>query len=278
MLHGNTNSQKFLLKEFLEYISRKNEGAEKLIPKSKLHQKIRDVATWMACPEPGPMQDKYCWYVTEACRTQYLGDEKLPLPNEWTYCLTPKKRSVNVEAADKPADKEKEKEKEKEKKTVPLITQFTKTLTAEEKQKQLTEKAASATFVSKSIEKPLVSTSATKATPPTNRVPKRATLISVPRGEPLPKSPRMSLMDKFVSKDSPLADNSNKKNKKSNKDDLDDDDCMIINVTDDQDEVSTSSKADSAKDVDKSPNKESVSEDDKPQNVSTSSDVDVVVV
>lgn len=63
-------------------------------------------------------------------------------------------------------------------------------------------------------------------TPTSSRQPKRAALISVPRGEPLPKSPRVSLMDKFVKKDS------TKELDKSKNEDSGDDDCKIIDQSD----------------------------------------------
>lgn len=295
LLHYNPHGRGFLVKEFIEFWSKKREG-EKPLPKMKVQQKFQEIAKRITCSEPGPMHGKACWYANDEIRTKYLGEEKLNVLNNWTYCLTPKKKNIAVEAVEK-AD-EKEKEKEKEKKTVPLITQFTKTLTAEEMQKQLladkvstpTSKALEKTLTptTKLAENPTTSTSGAKATPPLNRPPKRASLISVPRGEPFPKSPRVSLMDKFVTKDN-LNTGSTKGDDKSKKADLDDDDCMIIDDSDEPDAPSVSSKANSAKKVDESKSevnsetnkKIDAKEDkdsDKSGNVSKNSDVDVMEV
>ncbi|KAJ8674405.1 hypothetical protein QAD02_005667 [Eretmocerus hayati] len=60
LLHGNTHSRLFLVKEFLEFWGKKTEG-EKPISKAKLSQKIKEVAAYISCPEAGPMKDKLCW-------------------------------------------------------------------------------------------------------------------------------------------------------------------------------------------------------------------------
>lgn len=120
LLHGNSHNKKFLLKEFVEFLEKKMER-KNAIPKSKLTEKIKEIASWCSCPEAGPMHEKMMWYVTESYRTKYLPDEKLPIPNTWTYILSPKKK---VNAVVETVEKE---EKEKEKR-VSLITQFTKTV------------------------------------------------------------------------------------------------------------------------------------------------------
>jgi chromatin assembly factor 1 subunit A len=221
LLHGNVHGRGFLIKEFLEFWGKKKNG-EKSISKAKLQQRIREVASWIACPEVGPMHEKICWYVAEEYRIKYLAEEKLELPNRWSYTLTPKKKVFIPEAPDKPE----EKDKDKEKKAVPLITHFTKALTPAEKHKQLVEKAL--TPVSKLSEKSSTSGSAQKSTPPLTKPPKRASLISVPRGEPFPKSPRISLMDKFVTKDN----NDSSKRHDTSKQNVDDDDCLIMDDSD----------------------------------------------
>ncbi|XP_011504216.1 PREDICTED: chromatin assembly factor 1 subunit A-B [Ceratosolen solmsi marchali] len=247
LLHGNTHGRGFLVKEFLEYWGKKKEG-EKSIPKAKLQQKFREIASWIACPEVGPMHEKVCWYVGEEYRIRYVAEEKLELPNQWSYSLTPRKRKLLPEILDK--SDEKEKEKEKEKKTVPLITNFTKSLTPIDKQKQLMENTL--TPKSKLNEKSTTSASASKITPPVNKPPKRASLISVPRGEPFSKSPRISLMDKFVTKDNSDTSNNSKRHDKSQQN-LDDDDCLIMDNSDEHMEImSMSSELNSGKIINKS--------------------------
>lgn len=218
LIHGNTNGRRFLVKEFMTFWSR-NKNGEQQISKSSLLQKIREIGTWMACPEEGPMHLRACWYVAEKYRTQYLDAEQLSLPNRWVYALTPKRKSEITGPGDK-VDKE-----EKERKNVPLITQFTKKITQEEMKKQLTEKPATP-----------------KVTPTVNKPAKRVALISVPRGEQFSKSPRVSLIDKFLlgdkSSGSPNIKGSDEKKDLA----LDDDDVMIID-DDSSEKCDSNSKA-----------------------------------
>lgn len=119
------------------------------------------------------MHSKACWYVDEEIRKRYV-DEELPLPNRWSYTLIPKKRrNDNSQMVEKV-------EKEDNKKNVPLITQFTKKITQEEMKKQL-------------IVKPNCTQSRSTVKPP-----KRARLISVKRGEELPRMSRENLLKDLV--------------------------------------------------------------------------------
>lgn len=176
LVHGNLHGRAFLVKEFLAHWNKRNAGGENKISKTSLMKKIREIATWMACPDEGPMHLKTCWYVPEVTRKQYLpADEELTLPNRWSYILTPTRRSDFLDAVDK-AEKE---EKDKERKSVPLITQFTKKITQEEMKKQLTVKPGGSAS-------------------PEQRAPKRATLISVGRGEQFSKTSRDNLLKNSV--------------------------------------------------------------------------------
>lgn len=116
LLHGSIHNKNFLIKEFVAFWDKKMEGKNP-IPKVKLKEKIKEIASWTPCPDPGPMHEKLVWYVAESYRTKYLPDEKLSIPNSWNYILTPKRKTVTVENTEK-----EEKEKKKS-----LITQFTKT-------------------------------------------------------------------------------------------------------------------------------------------------------
>lgn len=215
LLHGNTHGKAFLVKEFITYWTKKNKLEGSRLSKASVMEKIRDMGTWMACPEEGPMHLKLCWYVSEEIRKMYMEGEELTTPNRWSYCLTPKRRSELSDITDKAEkedkDKEKDKEKEKDKKTVPLITQFTKKITQEEMKKQLTSAAPVGTVTPKRVESKSV---------------KRATLISVPRGEQLPKSSRENQLktcfDAMAKMEGP------KSNSKPSNDDSDDDDIAII--------------------------------------------------
>ncbi|XP_043478852.1 chromatin assembly factor 1 subunit A-B-like [Leptopilina heterotoma] len=210
LVHGNVNGRGFLIKEFMCFWTKKNDLR---VSKVSLSKKIREIARWTACPEEGPMHQKNCWFVNEDVRKKYLNSEDCSLPNRWNYILTPKKR-IEVAADLQEKIEKDDKEREKEKKSVPLITQFTKKFTQEEMKKQLSEVPA------------------TKSTPNVNK--KRVALISVGRGEKFPKSPRMSLLNKFM-----VGDNANNATTTKKMDDdiiiLDDDEKKEENTTE-QDE------------------------------------------
>ena len=177
LIHGNVHGSAFLVKEFMTFWNR-NHGSENPLSKSSVASKIREFARRMACPEEGPMHLKACWYVSEETRNTYLGKEQLTIPNCWSYALEPKRKTL-TEASETIEKPEKE-EKDKDRKNVPLITQYTKKITQEEMKKQLEVKP---------IQSPKVLSSQGK-------IAKRATLISVGRGEQFPKSPIISAFSK----------------------------------------------------------------------------------
>ncbi|XP_031366407.1 chromatin assembly factor 1 subunit A-B [Apis dorsata] len=185
LVHGNVHGRGFLVKEFMTYWGKRDDSNDNYISKASLLQKIRDIGKWMPCPEEGPMHSKACWYVHEEIRKKYVNEE-LSLPNQWSYSLIPKKkRNDNSQLVEK-VEKE---DKDKERKNVPLITQFTKKITQEEMKKQLTVKP-NYTITSCS--------QTTLQSKPTSKPPKRARLISVKRGEELPKMSRENLLKDFV--------------------------------------------------------------------------------
>lgn len=164
LVHGNTCGLQSLVKEFLAYWSKQEVANEHGISKNGLRKQIRDIATWCPCPEKGPLYQKKCWYVPEDIRNKYV-DEDFSIPNRWSYNSVPIKKSESLETPEK-IDKE---EKDKEKK-VPLITQFTKKISQEEMKMQLSIK------------------------PAPSKPPKRASLISVPRGKPIPETIKQVLL------------------------------------------------------------------------------------
>ncbi|KZC03848.1 Chromatin assembly factor 1 subunit A [Dufourea novaeangliae] len=203
LLHGNLQSRKFLVREFSAYWNKKNKNDENVISKSSLLRKIREIGKWMACPEEGPMHLKYCWYVPKKIRMEYL-DEDISLPNQWSYNLVPKGKRDVGEATEKL-------DEEKDKKTVPLITNFTKKITQEEMKKQLTVKSSPATPKSKPA-----------------KTPKRATLISVGRGEQFSKVSKKNLLKNSISGDKTASKDAEIKN--------DDDDIVVIESSSDSDQ------------------------------------------
>lgn len=192
LIHGNIHGKKFLGREFISYWTKKNDACQ--ISMNSLLNKIRDIGKWMSCPEEGPMHQKVCWYVSEEIRKEYI-EEDLSLPNRWSYTLIPKRKSDFSEIAEK-LDKE-EKEKEKEKKTVPLITHFTKKITQEEMKKQLTVK-------------PGETSSPQSKKPVQPKTAKRATMISVARGEQFSKALKENLLKSFVNNNETVNENSGK--------------------------------------------------------------------
>ena len=91
LVHGNTYSKKYLVKEFIAYWSKKNNGTENQLSKISILKKICEIGKWMPCPEEGPMYSKSCWYVNENVRKEHISEE-LPLPNNWSYIVPPKKK------------------------------------------------------------------------------------------------------------------------------------------------------------------------------------------
>ncbi|XP_031848467.1 uncharacterized protein LOC116433931 isoform X2 [Nomia melanderi] len=199
LIHGNTHGRRFLMREFMTYWNKKHKVGENQISKGCLLQKICELGKRMLCPEEGPMHLKSCWYVPEDIRKKYL-DKDLTLPNQWSYNLTPRRRREKAE------DEKVEEEKDKEKKNVPLITQFTKKISQAEMKKQLTVAANSITPQKK-----------------ITKTPKRATLISVGRGEQFSKASKENLLKKFVKRENEVD-----KNVKENIDDDRNDDIVII--------------------------------------------------
>ncbi|XP_078052140.1 uncharacterized protein LOC144478252 [Augochlora pura] len=204
LVHGNVNSRGFLIREFITYWNKKHESYENQISKSCVMHKIRELGQWMPCPEEGPMHLRPCWYVPKDTRKMFL-EEDLPLPNKWSYNLTPKKKRMQM-IMDL---EEKEEEKEKDKKNVPLITQFTKKITQEEMKKQLTDPGTSN-----------VQNKPAKA-------PKRAILISVSRGEQIPSTSKTSSLKNFIISEKKVDDT------QKCKEDTDDD-IVILNESEEE--------------------------------------------
>lgn len=212
LIHGNVHNRGFLVKEFVAHWSKIKQGYFPF-SKTKISQKIKELGTWVLCPEEGPMLGKSCWYVSKEVRARYGVLDVATLPNNWSYNLTPKKKIQNqIEKNDGMKQKVKcDKIEEKKEKETPLITQFAKKFTGEDIKKQL-EKSSSS---------PLSSTKVSSL----NRQPKRVALISLPRYEPA-KSPRVSLIDKFLSSDKVIAEQELESVRKNVTED--NDDCIMI--------------------------------------------------
>ncbi|XP_065351665.1 chromatin assembly factor 1 subunit A [Cloeon dipterum] len=231
LLHGNTKNRHYLVKEFITYWDKKlhpDIDVEAQITDDRVRisignasKKMKELATWQACPEEGAFQGRMCWWVLQEERDKHnLTD--LPLPNNWVYNLKPaarrsklqkpevKKQVVPVE--DRAASSPEPAATEMPPKSVQgtLITKFTKVLTPDERQKQIAaemlkvkenkEKMAakkeatspfspSSAFFAKTAELNKPSTSSNSANPAGGE-PKKgrrvSLLFSVPRGQAIP--------------------------------------------------------------------------------------------
>ncbi|KAL0126090.1 hypothetical protein PUN28_004899 [Cardiocondyla obscurior] len=217
LVHGNRHGRHVLMREFMTFWGKKGGS---YLSKVSILSKINEIADRIACPEEGPMHLKSCWYVPKNIREQYLPDVELSIPNNWEYILIISKKKDNQNVTDK-VEKE-EKDKEKEKKHVPLITQFTKKITQEEMKKQLVksdqeemkkqltartdQEEAKKSSAMKSNQEEIKKQSTSKPNqiivppklPLVQRPPKRATLISVGRGEQFSEKSRQNMLAKFV--------------------------------------------------------------------------------
>lgn len=97
LLHGNTNSKKFLIKEYQAYRLKNYH----MLPNfqefqiKSLEEKILEVSVYKTFPHEGPLFGKKCWYVKDEFIKEYFGDEILPIPNQWTYILEKEKKIKN---------------------------------------------------------------------------------------------------------------------------------------------------------------------------------------
>lgn len=210
LIHGNTNSGEFLSKEFRAFTAQQNKDNDKFQEYSlvSIRQKIKELADWKQCPEDGPMQNKFCWYVsTEQRKLHHLDD--LSIVNEWKYLLTPKtkakaeskklkenenKAKVQSEATDEPSSATKT-----PKSKLGNIAKFTKILSDDDKKKNfsipLQEPSASENASPKP--KPEVKPKAdAEAKPVKKRV---SLLMSVPRGQEIPAQTKNSLISQYLS-------------------------------------------------------------------------------
>lgn len=97
LINGNQNNSKFLVKEFCAYLA-KSHQAQREYSNTSILAKIKELATWQACPEEGCMFRKLCWYVPIATRKRYNVND-LTFPNTWSYTIPPR-RPVEVNEVD----------------------------------------------------------------------------------------------------------------------------------------------------------------------------------
>ena len=242
LVQGNLNSSKFMVKEFQKYREKTAEAVEgdgqplKIVTNMHILRKIKEIANW----------ENGCWAVRKEFLEQYGGAE-LPLEGkEWEYSLVPKRTKETMKAAEKkpavsspqvvasqqgvemavgggaqapktpvrpPAEKEsppsaKQKAASTKKNS---ITQFTKVLTTEEKQRQFQANSVSSPKLmgaekpnenQKPLEVVKVATPAVVNGTAAPQVAKKRVplLMSVPRGQAIPEQSKNLLIKNFLKK------------------------------------------------------------------------------
>jgi chromatin assembly factor 1 subunit A len=155
LIHGNVNRREFLAKEFLAYWNKEQQrsvgdGMEEGsaegnastsqscdIFKKSVTNKIKELASWMACPGGGPMAGRMCWYVPPETRALY-GLADITLPNTlWNYTFKPKRRESDIHMASATSTALTNESNPKQ-----LITKFTKKMTEVERKKQFNKALA----------------------------------------------------------------------------------------------------------------------------------------
>jgi len=95
LVHGNTNNQRLIFKEFQEFWSRgilevensNVEASQTYRPStSVLKRTLKRLAKWGKCPQQGPMYNEMTWFVNEEFLAKY-NLENLSLPNRWKYSV-----------------------------------------------------------------------------------------------------------------------------------------------------------------------------------------------
>lgn len=236
LVHGNVNASKFLVKEFQAYREKKSAagvGGEvngdsssvKIVTNMSILRKIKEIASYV----------NGAWAVQTEFLEKY-GMIEYPLVNKWEYVLTPKRtekkpptinspqvtgtptpqaaptdETVPQKTPVRPAPIKESPPSAKQQKPQSRnsITQFTKVLTIEEKQKQFqaissaSQKPPAANENKAptpiAVKRKTVSADTTGATPPPNK--KRVPLLmSVPRGQAISEQSKSQLIKNFLDK------------------------------------------------------------------------------
>lgn len=97
LVHGNINSRKFIIREFQAYRLKTyhNQSDFQEFSVKSVDEKMSEISEYKTCPEEGPLFGKKCWFVKSDIMKEFFGDEKLALPNRWTYILEKKSKTNN---------------------------------------------------------------------------------------------------------------------------------------------------------------------------------------
>jgi chromatin assembly factor 1 subunit A len=98
--------------------------------KKSVSNKIKELATWLSCPDAGAMNGRMCWYVPPETRAAH-GLPDITIPNTlWNYTFTPKRRESDIQTPTTGTALGIESNPKQ------LITKFTKKMTEVERRKQ----------------------------------------------------------------------------------------------------------------------------------------------
>lgn len=172
--------------------------------KKSVLNKIKELATWLACPDAGPMNGRMCWYVPSETRATH-GLPDITLPNTlWDYTFKPKRRESDIQVPSSGTALGNETNPKQ------LITKFTKKMTEVERKKQFStapmveetpnegQEDRSSPHNNKTQKKLVFSSSSRACTSfKTGEQRKKKGLVSLPKGQELPKARKNSLM-KFM--------------------------------------------------------------------------------
>ena len=89
LVHANINNKNFLVKEFLSFWSSKKEENNLPIPKSKILQKIQEIAEY----QKSETLARKCWMVKMDVLKTY-GVTEPEIPNKWDYVLECPNKSI----------------------------------------------------------------------------------------------------------------------------------------------------------------------------------------
>jgi hypothetical protein len=169
--------------------------------KRSVSNKIKELATWVACPDAGPMNGRMCWYVPSETRAAH-GLPDITLPNTlWDYTFKPKRRESDIQMPSTCTALGSESNAKQ------LITNFTKKMSEVERRKQFSTAAMAEgtpqtrqgddnSSHSGKAQKKLVFSSSSKAIPSfkTGEQHKKKVPLSFPKGQEIPKACKNSLM------------------------------------------------------------------------------------
>jgi hypothetical protein len=205
--------------------------------KKSVSNKIKELATWIACSDAGPMNGRMCWYVPSETRAAH-GLPDITLPNTlWDYTFKPKRRESDIQMATTSTALGNESNPKQ------LITKFTKKMTEVERRKQFSTPPMAEGTPNKRQEdgssphsdktqKKLVFISSNRAftSLKTDEQHKKKGLVSLPKGQGLPKARKNSLM-KFMKRQGSVASGGNSivpRVLNSDKLDHGDEECIVL--------------------------------------------------